>query len=235
MRSYKISMLYIICLLLTACANTGPWTAEQKDRLVPISVVQSKMSDKAFYDVSIKSYQMKRYSQEGLKERRGAVAMFVDIADAVQQGKFADRYGALLDMIKNKSQDKLDEQVASQLKSSIESISFFTGKIKDDSVAKIELTILDNGFIRGGADAGSTSAIDGLPLVYGAIGFLTVTDSFGKTILKERLVGRSDSMGDVPSLVANNFAMVNKMRQEVVASLIQQSKSIIERQTAEPK
>lgn len=210
-------------LMLTACAGIKPWTAEERARLTPISVVKTQTPENAFYDISIKSYQMTRYTT-GLTERRGLIAAAVDISDAVQQGKFNDRYKPLLTPIKQTSQAGLEDTIMAKLKSELENIPTFSGKVKDDASTKIELQIRDTGFIRAGNDKGSTSAVEGLPLAFGARGLLTITDARNKPLLNTWVNAQSKTIGDVPALVVNDYELVNKMRNEVINGLIDQAK-----------
>ena len=225
----KLSASVMVAMLLTACGGLKPkpFTEDQLSKLTPISVNKTMTSPKAFYDISIKSYQMPRYTT-GLPERRGFIAMAIDISDAVQQGKFSDRYGALLTQIKDKSQENFDDKIAAQLKNDLNSIPFFNGKIKEGAQTKIEITVKDYGFVRAGSDKGSTSAVDNLPLAYGAFGNVNIVDSAGKIIFSDFLRAQSKTTGDVPTLVANDFELVKKMQEEVVTSLSAQVKSGLE-------
>ena len=224
----KTSTTVFASILLTACAGIKPFTVEERSKLTPISVAQTTTPDKKFYDISIKSYQIPRYTT-GLTERYGLVAMAIDISDAVQQGKFADRYGTILDEIKQKTQNNLDIKVATQLRKDLESIPFFTGKVKDGAPTKIQMTILDHGFTRGGVDKGATSAVDSLPLKYGAIANVTIVDDSGKNLFSPKnITASSNSMGDVPSLIDNDFALLTRMQAEVIQSLSAEAKAQIE-------
>jgi hypothetical protein len=230
----KATLTIGIALLMSACAGTKPWTAEQRAQLTPIAVIKTQTPEKAFYKVSIKSYQMTRYTT-GLAEVTPFAGAFIDAADAIQQSKFDSRYEPFLKPIEQTSQQGLDEGIAAKLKVDLETMPIFSGKVKDDASTKIKLSIFDTGFVRAGRDAGATSAVEGLPLGFGAIGHLELVDGQGKVLLYSKLRSQSKTIGDIPSLVANDYEMVKKMRGEVIGDLVDQVKKQIEIKLAPEK
>ena len=225
-------------LLLSACATSTSWTDEQKAKLTDLRIEASTFGENSYNKPNAKDSHLFENNEAALRNSGhygggGLVSLALLAVDgavvAVQQTKYDSKNEQYYEAVKKQINDQSDAKLTEKLTTAIQLNPFFSNKISADSKNVFKLNINSHGLART-----ANTKVEDMKMFYGIKGYASLVNRDGEEMLGKTYIGRSYTTATMFELMANDFSILNKMKNEAQDSLTNSLKnSLLDKTTSQ--